>query len=97
MFWITWRLGKIKVHHVYAVTLSLSACSVYTWDYVPLFLRCTRLPELQVSFQLWKPNTFFKIKLDSSLALKQSMSLCKVGFFFCCFFSPHNQKKIDLI
>ena len=24
MFWITWHLGKIKVHHVYAVTLSLS-------------------------------------------------------------------------
>ena len=91
MFWFTWHLGKIKVHHVYAVTLSLSACSVYTWGYVPLNLGCTGLPELQVSYQLWKPKTFLKIKLDNSLALKQSMSLCKVVVVvvvFLFFFSP---------
>ena len=56
MFWITWRLGKIEAYHVYVVTLS--ARSIYPWGYVPPNLRCTGLPDLQVSFQLWKPKTF---------------------------------------
>lgn len=38
MFWITWRLGKIKASHVYVVTLS--AHSFYPWGFVLPNLRC---------------------------------------------------------